>query len=361
MSEATKGYDLEIRAHRLAWHFGYFCRRRINLYSDEGNLLTDIDVIGARFDSKLNPDYILIETKSEKGFASILKLKGLLEYFKSNSAYIIRPNITPDIIRFAESLDINALHTSRVDEIEDNLGIPKDKWVYSYSHRNDYRIDEYIKILKKEKHDREITLGNYFWEEKDAFYIVKLLIDSIDHLYGVLKKEGRVEVKKAVQYLILEHVILFIVGILRCGNELYKYPTHQRKKIYQERLISGKLSFREKEELLDKFYSFLKNYAKTMGVKMELKRRDLSLMPNYEEALYELLNKFVDNSRYAKSIPLVMDLYLSAYIASEDIGKEIIQSELNLGGEMDVYLHLISSVISFLFKSSPDFITGLLK
>ena len=119
MIDASRGYDLELRAHRLAWHLGYFCRRGIVIYSDENNTITDIDVVGIRFDSFFNPEYIIIETKSEKGFASILKLRGLLELNNSQLAYIIRPNITPDIIRFAGSLGIHAIHTARLDEIEE--------------------------------------------------------------------------------------------------------------------------------------------------------------------------------------------------------------------------------------------------
>ncbi|HIH88883.1 TPA: hypothetical protein HA344_06725, partial [Candidatus Bathyarchaeota archaeon] len=83
MSDITKGVPLEIRAHRFSWHLGYVSRRRIELFSDEGNEITDIDVLGIKFDSNLKPNIILFETKSEKGYASILKIKGLLGYYNA--------------------------------------------------------------------------------------------------------------------------------------------------------------------------------------------------------------------------------------------------------------------------------------
>lgn len=362
MRELSKGYDLELRAHRLVNFLGFFCRRRINIYSSEGNQITDIDVIGIKFNSFLNPEYILIETKSEKGFASILKLKGLLEYFNSNIAYIIRPNITPDIIRFSETLDIHALHTARLDEIEDTFGIPRDKWIYSYSHENDYVIDQFKKLLRENKFRSQLSILNYFWEERDPFYTIKILIDFTDFLLKEMNKNIEDSLRKALRYLLFEHIILFVICILRCCNELFKYPTYQRRKFFQERLISGKLSFDEKENLLDKFYSFIKNYSKISNIDMKLERKDLSLMPIYENNLYDLMNEYINNSKEVIFLPIILDLYESQLIKEIKIEDNTVIKEISISEDyLKTCKTLFGNTIDFLFKKSPNFISNIIQ
>lgn len=362
MIEHNRGYDLELRAHRLATFLGFFCRRRVIIFSSEGNPITDIDVIGIKFDSFLNPEYMLIETKSEKGFASILKLSGLLEYFNSDKAYIIRPNITPDIIRFAGALDIRALHTSRLDEIEDTFGIPMDKWLYSYSHENDYIIDQFKKWLSENNYRPELSILNYFWEEKDPFSIIKTLIDSINYLLEEMNKKGKDSLKKSLRYLLFEHIILFVIGNLICCNELFKYPTHQRKNIFQVRLISGKLSVEEKKKLMDRFYIFLQNYSESANIKMELKRRDLSLMPDYEENLYDLMNEYINNSKEVRFLPIILDLYASQLINEIKIKDNTIIEEISISEDcLKKCKTLFGNTIDFLFEKSPDFISHIIQ
>lgn len=354
--KATKGIDLELRAHRLSWHLGYFPRRRIFLYSDEGNPITDIDVIGIRFDSTYSSNYLLIETKSEKGFASILKIKGLLAYYNSNTAYIIRPNITPDIMRFAESLSISAFHTSRLDEIEEELGINEEDWSYSYSPDNDYTVNHYVELLKENGYNTELDLVNLFWEERDSFSIIKKIISATSKLYVDYNKNNG-ELKQALKYLNLELMVIFITSLMRCCGELYNYPTHQRKVFFLERLVSGKLSYMEKEDLMDKFYSFLKNYSKSIGVKLELKRRDLSLVPSYGNELYDLINIFIEQSKSVDKFALFLDVLLYKSLNDEKIIKKEISKFFSIDEKIyETWKKMVNSSVLVLYGQVPDFI-----
>jgi len=361
MSEVTKGYELERRAHRLAWNLGYFSRRQIILYSDGGNSITDIDVIGMKFDEILSSDVLLIETKSEKGFASILKLKGLLEYFTTKSAFMIRPNITPDIIRFSEKLNINALHTSRLDEIEDSLNIDADDWSLSYSAEYDSYKDELLMLLEKAKFRDEIALLNDFWEEQDSYSSMKSLISAINFVRARYDAEKDGEIKNSLAFLLSEYISLFSVSLLKSAGILYKYPTHQRSRIFHEKLISGKLPFREKEDLLDKFFSFLKSYTKSLGKKMMVKREDLTLLPIYHDDLYSLINNFIDLSRHSRILPLITDIMSSCIIEQKELNKKYILKYYPMIEESyDVIIDLLNQLVGFLFPEIPVFLKNLL-
>lgn len=78
MNEHELGKETELRARRLIWHLDYLARGNVHILSEEGQEITEIDVLGVKFDETLSPNYIMIEAKSgyEKGFSSILKLKG---------------------------------------------------------------------------------------------------------------------------------------------------------------------------------------------------------------------------------------------------------------------------------------------
>lgn len=361
MSDVTRGYEFERRAHRLAWNLGYFSRRQVVLYSDGGNTITDIDVIGIKFDETLSSDVLLIETKSEKGFASILKLKGLLEYFTTKSAYIIRPNVTPDIIRFSEKLNINALHTSRLDEIEKSLKIDADDWRLSFSAENDSIKDELLLSLERAKYRDEIALLNDFWEEQDSFSSMKSLISAINFVgerYDVEKDE---RAKFYLTFLLSEYISLFSVALLKSAGILYKYPTHQRSRVFNEKLISGKLSFKEKEDLLDKFFSFLKNYTESLGKKMIVKRDDLTLLPSYHDDLYILINSFIDQSKYSRLLPIITDIITSGVIEQKELNKEYLLKYNPMTKETyDAIIGLLNQLVGFLFPECPVFLQNLL-
>jgi len=361
MSDVTSGYELERRAHRLAWTLGYFSRRQIILYSDGGNTITDIDVIGIKFDETLSPDVLLIETKSEKGFASILKLKGLLDYFTTKSAYIIRPNITPDIIRFSEKLKINALHTSRLDEIEDSLDIDSDDWNLSYSAEYDSYRDELLLLLGKLNYRNEIGLLNDFWEEQDSYSSMKILISAINFIKERYDVEKDLEIKNALAFLLSEYISLFLISVLKSAGILYKYPTHQRSRVFHEKLISGKLSFREKEDLLDKFFSFLKSYTKSLGKKMTIKREDLTLLPIYHDDLYRLINIFIDLSKHSKILPIITDIMSSSIIDQKELNKKYLLKHYPMTEESyDITITLLNQLVGFLFPEIPIFLKDLL-
>lgn len=355
MSDFTKGIELEIRTHRLAWYLGYFARRRIILYSDMGNPITDIDVLGIKFDSTLNPSIIIFETKSEKGYASILKVKGLLDYFEAELAYIIRPNITPDIIRFSETLKINAMHTSRLDEIEDSMNIDKNEWNFFYSLDMDYKLDHYIKLLEENKYEALTFNLNDIWIKSNSFSNTKELIELLDILYLESKKVKNQELKDAIIFLILEYISLLIIQLIKIAGILYKYPTHQRYPIFQEKLISGKLTSKEKDELLDRFYDFLTSYTKNLRKKMTLKRNDLTLLPDYTDKLYELINIYISNNIDIIKILKYIDIINSMVINKQKKDKLLIKN-LAFSESDEVQLNkIIENTLMFLFKEKPNF------
>lgn len=274
-----------------------------------------------------------------------------------STRYIIRPNITPDIIRFSERLNINALHTSRLDEIEKSLKIDADDWSLSYSAENDSLKDELLLSLERAKFRDEIALLNDFWEEQDSFSSLKSLISAINFVGERYDVEKDVKIKSYLTFLLSEYISLFSVALLKSAGILYKYPTHQRSRVFNEKLISGKLSFREKEDLLDKFFLFLKGYTESLGKKMIIKRGDLTLLPSYHDDLYNLINSFIDRSKYSRLLPIITDIITSGVIKQIEIDKEyLLKYHPMIEESYDVIIDMLKQLVSFLFPKIPEFL-----
>ena len=94
---------------------------------------------------------------------------------------------------------------------------------------------------------------------------------------------------------------------------------------------------------------------------MELKRKDFSLTPAYEKALYNLMNEYIIKSQDAKYLPLILDMYVSTMIKEEQLEDITIIEEISITEEMlKSCKSLFSNTISFLFDTIPDFISPFL-
>lgn len=358
-----KGKELERRAHRLAWHLGYSARRRVFIYTDEGDHITEIDVIGIKFDDTLSPHIILFETKHERGFSSILKLRGLLDYYAAELAYIIRPNITPAIIQFAEELQIRGIHTSRLQEMEEELDIDPSDWSLSFSSDFDKKFLSMLKILRQNGLKDEVLLRDLFWVGNNPFYKIKILKETIAKLSEKREKTRKLALKNALTLLIIDLTILFSICVLQSAGILHTLPEHQRHSVFSKKLISGKLSLKEKEDLVRKTYDFLAKYTRdVLRQPLSIRKEDFSLDPSYADELYNLLSRMLKRPQTAKVVPRLFDIYLSILVQGKKPEPIDLQGFLNLSRDEFAYsLKFSRDVVQFLFENrAPIFFSALM-
>lgn len=358
------GVLLERRAHRLAWHWGYFARRRVSIFSAEGSQVTDIDVVGIKFDETLSPSLLIIETKHESGFSSILKLKGLLDYYDSKSGFIIRPNVTPDIVKFAESLRIRAMHTSRLDEIEKELEIDSSEWSLTYSETFDKIMASSLQLLGEKGLRRWVRLRDLLWLNDDPFYKVKMVKEGLRELYAEMKDNRDSKLQSALDLFYLDLTCLFSVALVQSAGVVYTLPDHQRKPFVMDKLVSGKLSSEEKEELMGKFYGFLLQYTKSLRRPMKIRREDLKLEPAYGEILYDLLIRLSKRPASAIHLPRFFDIYMSQIIVpNKPFDATELQANLLIPRfEYEYSVKFARDILQFLFEDHiPEFGLKLIK
>ena len=90
---------MKLRLSRLLWKMGYFVRREVPVstyspgeYSAKRVEITDIDVLGSRWDEDLALDRIVCECKSgtrPKPLDRCFWLRGVMHYFGARKGYLI--------------------------------------------------------------------------------------------------------------------------------------------------------------------------------------------------------------------------------------------------------------------------------
>jgi hypothetical protein len=320
MSASDKGILLERRTHRLAFHLGYFCRRRVNIYTSSDLPITDVDLIGIKFDDALSPQIVLFETKSsDKGFSSILKMKGMLEYYGALDAYIIRETITPDVSELAEQLGIKAMHTSRLDEIETELAIDRKSLELSFSAEFDAALSNAATLLKKNGFSKYLLLSEKVWNSTNPIHQAGVLRDNIFEISVVADGLGVPELQRALYLIMLDLLCHLARLLLSSANLMYTLPDHQRKQKFTTELVSGRLSKSEKDRLNDYFYSYISNYTRNiLKQKFELKKDDFNILPKYSDDMYSLISRLIKKPHGSKHIARLFDYYFASYMLRKE-------------------------------------------
>lgn len=94
--------------------------------------------------------------------------------------------------------------------------------------------------------------------------------------------------------------------------------------------MAGKLSYEEKERLVNSFYNAVTQLLRSQRKFVPLRRQDLKLMPEYSSDLYQIILRFIRNSLYSVEVPRLLDMYEHSLLAQGDVYLPDIRNELEL-------------------------------
>jgi len=129
----SKDMSLKLRFKRVLFQMGYYSPIEVELsqYDDAGSelkrsSLTDLDVLGIRFDPALIPYRVVGDCKTGRGVSDpnrLFWLRGVLDYFDANSAYYLRPRISQQARAIAPKLGIRTVDEKDLQVLEKNLNV----------------------------------------------------------------------------------------------------------------------------------------------------------------------------------------------------------------------------------------------
>ena len=129
----NKDLNLKLRFKRILFQMGYYSPIEVELsqYDDAGSelkrsSLTDLDVLGIKFDPALISHKVVGDCKTGKGVSDpnrLFWLRGVLDYFGANSAYYLRPRIGRQARAIAPKLGIRTVDEKDLQILEKNLDV----------------------------------------------------------------------------------------------------------------------------------------------------------------------------------------------------------------------------------------------
>ena len=300
------GEALEYRVANLIFKQGYFARRRVsirNVFYPEQLDVTDVDVIGVKFDNNFTKFVSVWECKSghdKPSIDRILWLSGLSSYIKANFRAIVFSNISDKIKIFGESVQVSIWSNDLLSAEEKLFDIkfmgPHDSVRYFQK-----KIDNY-NIFKSDS-----NLMKIYWFQIGGFWFtdpelrVKKIITSISDCQERII--GAAERRAGVTELLLEGVVLLSIAILDLARILHVWYGNDLKGRLTKVMKSGIISNEEKNSLVMAAFQYVKEN------KGELPFRPENLLdvpePHYTESLLNCIERFFEHPGIAIEVQIL--------------------------------------------------------
>lgn len=366
MSIST-GELLEYRVAKIALHQGYFCRKRVSLRSlffPDRVDVTDIDVLGIRFDTNFNRFTSFWECKAgqqDKPLDRILWLLGMGQYFGANVKTIVRPIISDRVKAFAKNVGVSAwdemvLATQEKLFSETPISGSNDPEKYFKRGNENYRIIRNSKSLKKVYW----FFNSGFWFETPDARLKKTLT-AIEMCEAELRN-SKPEIAQVARDLLLEGMILSSIAVLDFAGYLYTWQQGDLKKRVDLSLTSGLGSPEERKEIVAAAIS----YAEAVkGVKVS-KQNELPLEippPNYALHLVDLLERFYERPNIAIQVPRFLEIVVYDFLLREKEQSDLLLSTA-FPEKIEMLKKMSSNVVTFLSRGigfPPSEIESVLK
>lgn len=128
-----KDISLKLRFKRILFQMGYYSPIEVELSQYEmfgqelkRKSLTDLDVLGLKFDATLTPHKVVCDCKSGRSISDpnrLFWLRGVMEYFGADAAYYLRPKIGNPARAIAPKLGVRTLDDKDLQLLEKDLNV----------------------------------------------------------------------------------------------------------------------------------------------------------------------------------------------------------------------------------------------
>lgn len=309
MSNRDKDAELKLRTARFLWHMGYCVIREVALSGYDirsGELkrydLTDLDVLGIKFDNDLRWHTVIADCKSGKvsSVNRVFWLRGVMNFFGAERGYLVQKGIGHEVRELGPGLDISLLDPENLDVYEHDKELDQLR-LSSFSLQNyDTRNDLWgLKLPKGQRPtDQEtrlahlysyLTYGYWFGDEyRNVQQMVKTLSDARVALVGLPRPKA-----KLLAYTALT---LYSVSLLKmCGAVIATKSADIHSEV-RRYIFGGSANANDR-------YRLMKLLSQLSGERVNLE-------PVYYEDLLELSARIIRFSQHARDIPRYSDLIL---------------------------------------------------
>ncbi|HCG01062.1 MAG TPA: hypothetical protein DEV93_11025 [Chloroflexi bacterium] len=349
MVERDKDADFKLRTCRFLWHMGFACSMEASLSSRViryGKLkrydLTDIDVVGVRFDSDLTWQTVVADCKSGKESAinRLFWLRGVMTFLGADRGYLVMKSIGPECREVALRMNVSLMDEENLTQYETDKSLDVGSlncFTLSAYDRNAALWGlQFPKNYSPNDAEQQIQkLFNYlsynYWFNQE-YRNIQVLLSALENAAPAMEAHPDKERMKVAAYTAL---LLWSISLLKmCGSVIATKGSEIHNEV--RRYIFGSAANANERAHLMRMFS-------------KLSESKVRLEPDYYGELLELASRMIKFSHHAKSIPR----YVQQVLFSNILCAKADSLATLLGGQYSVdSLKLAKDVAHFVCKAT---------
>ncbi len=306
MASTDKDLSLKLQVSSLFRTMGYIVFQEVDLctYSYQPKYtrkqITDFDVLGIQVEADFGMLVAVAECKSveEKAMESLLKLKGVKDFFDADKAYFVQKRIDVNAREVGRQMGIWVLDEENLSTLMAAVGLSEGEYVELEKKVYAAKMDS----LKKQKTELgKITdyLKYDFWtlpENRNIINLLRLSKNASKHLVANRK-----------EHIALVHQLTtnLSLAIIRLAGEIVRHNINDLKEGTLTIMLGGPRERRDREAIFD-------NVAKA------LPGSRLSATPPFIDQLTEVIARFINSSVDASKVVACLD-HLTRRILSKEV------------------------------------------
>jgi hypothetical protein len=303
--------DFKLRFKRILFLMGYYSPIEVALsqYTEDiggdrkRHDLTDLDVLGIKYDALLNSNRIVCDCKTGRRVSDanrLFWLRGVCDYFGADVGYFIRTKVDKQARSIAPKLGLRILDENELNELEKNLKV--DNIVLPIADNNFYQhhLKTWgVNVPKGSKPSQEEL------EIKKVFSYLSYLywyLEPHRNLFNLIDRFT--EISYLVENTNPRDVLLVYTGLerfahclLEMGSYIYTRGLSEVQKNARIYLYGGFMALREREEL----FALLR---RSTGIQENLD-------PPYLQGTLEVTNRMLRNPKAASKVLLYLEAIYS--------------------------------------------------
>jgi hypothetical protein len=311
VSERDKDAELKLRAARMLWHLGFVCPREVVISGKEIKLgalkrydLTDLDVVGIKFDADLSFRTVIADCKSGKSSATnrLFWLRGVMDFFGADRGYLVQPQIGSEVREVALRLSVSLLDRGNLEKYETDKGLgntnleslsirgyDRERALWGPNLPKGHQPTEAEKRLQRVY--QYLSYGYWFNEEHRN---VQQLLRVFGEAAAVINSHSD---RERMKLLVYRGLTLWSISLLKmCGSVIATNSDEIHNEV-RRYIFGGAASASERARLMRYFST--------------LQREQVPLEPPYYDELLELAARIIKFSQFGKDIPRYSDLVAS--------------------------------------------------
>lgn len=311
-----KGFGFEYLVSGLFQKQGYLARRGIPLqYGNNKTDVTDIDVLGIRFNELFQAQRVICDCKNKvksKPYERIFWASGLGNFVGADEIFVALPKTQNEIIEFAHSGGVRIITN---DFISNYFVETEAKGLSDFNYFED--VEKQIELVGKENKAIQdmLLIARKQFLNRNPYIGVNIALDKLTTISKWLKYQNTnsIQQKLTLKYLTCQYTVLVCIHLLGICADVMMLPEGIRKKRIMDKITYGEIEPIVAKTLIEDSKNLAFEMLKaSLASDLVPQQIDLGEIepPDYAESLIGLIERAISKPAMYISLPNIMDFIL---------------------------------------------------